>query len=124
MSEQKFDLFMCCLGNGITLCNKAVMSGGDYKRIGHISNAGNIKYYIPENRIPDDALQRIRNAADRNKAEFISRARAYKNTPYYLYDQMLDCLSPGELAEHIKSTRGMSVNQCVEELWPIYLERN
>ena len=27
----KFELFMCCQGNGITLCNKAVEENYDYK---------------------------------------------------------------------------------------------
>ena len=127
MSEQKFDLFMCCLGNGITICNKAVMSGGDYKQIGHISNAGNIKYYVPENYIPDDALQRIRKTANQNRREFISKANACKKDLqqlYFLYDRMLECLSPRELINHIKDTRGLSVNECVDNLWSLYLARN
>lgn len=33
---RKFELFMGCFGNGITVCNKAVMEHGDYKRIAHI----------------------------------------------------------------------------------------
>lgn len=28
-----FELFLGCLGNGITVCNKAVMAAGDYKNI-------------------------------------------------------------------------------------------
>lgn len=28
---KKFELFMCCLGNGTTICNKAVEEYGDYK---------------------------------------------------------------------------------------------
>lgn len=41
MSE-KFELFMCCLENGVTVCNKAVMENNDYKIIAHISQCGNI----------------------------------------------------------------------------------
>ena len=43
---KKFDLFMGCLGNGLTVCNKAVMENGDYKMVAHISPAGNIKFYV------------------------------------------------------------------------------
>lgn len=39
----KFELFMCCLGNGVTVCNKAVMEYGDYKHIAHISDSGKNK---------------------------------------------------------------------------------
>lgn len=28
---KKFELFMGCFGNGITVCNKAVQEHGDYK---------------------------------------------------------------------------------------------
>ena len=59
MANKNFELFGAYLGNGITLCNKAVTENGDYKTIGHISNAGRIKFYIknPETYIPDDAMK-------------------------------------------------------------------
>lgn len=31
MAAQKFELFMGCMGNGTTVCNKAVYEHGDYK---------------------------------------------------------------------------------------------
>lgn len=40
MSKRNFELFMYCLGNGITVCNKAVMEHNDYKQIAHISANG------------------------------------------------------------------------------------
>lgn len=60
-----FELFMGCLGNGITWCNKAVEEHGDYKKIAHISTMGNIKFYVNENYIPQDALDTIRENARR-----------------------------------------------------------
>ena len=39
----KFELFMGCLGNGITVCNSAVEESGDYKHIAHISDSGKSK---------------------------------------------------------------------------------
>lgn len=44
----KFELFMGCLGNGVTVCNKAVTEHGDYKTIAHISEHGHIKLYVSE----------------------------------------------------------------------------
>lgn len=41
-----FELFLGCLGNGITICNKAVLENGDYKPIAHIRDNGNIKWYV------------------------------------------------------------------------------
>ena len=43
---KKFELFICSLGNGLTVCNKAVMENGDYKHIAYISNCGKIKWYV------------------------------------------------------------------------------
>lgn len=40
VAHEKFELFMGCLGNGITVCNKAVMEHGDYKYIAHIRETG------------------------------------------------------------------------------------
>ena len=42
----KFELFYGCLGNGTTVCNKAVEENGDYKKIAHISEGGNIRLYV------------------------------------------------------------------------------
>ncbi len=49
---KNFDLFLGCLGNGITVCNKAVSEHGDYKRVAHISPAGNIRLYVSADYIP------------------------------------------------------------------------
>lgn len=69
---KKFELFMGCFGNGITVSNKAVMEHGDYKRIAHISNAGNIKLYVSENYIPAEEMKKIKTAAKANKEKFIA----------------------------------------------------
>ena len=68
MTAQKFKLFIGYLGNGATVCNSAVMEGGDYKTIAHISNAGNIKLYVKPGYIPEDAMEEIKKtAADHRK---------------------------------------------------------
>ena len=61
MAAKNFQLFGGYLGNGLTLCNKAVEENGDYKTIGHISEAGRVKFYIenPGEYIPDDAMKTI-----------------------------------------------------------------
>lgn len=63
MRAHNFKLFMCCLGNGITCCNSAVMVSGDYKHIAHISGAGNIRLYVKPDYIPAPDMDRIRQAA-------------------------------------------------------------
>ena len=67
---KNFELFMCCLGNGVTACNKAVMENGDYKQIAHISNCGKITWYVEPSKIPGDALLKIEHDADAMNENF------------------------------------------------------
>lgn len=69
-SNGKFELWFGCLGNGITVCNKAVEVNGDYKKIAHISNGGNVQLYVPKPYIPADAMEKINAMASRAAAEF------------------------------------------------------
>lgn len=71
--ERKFELFMGCLGNGITVCNKAVCEHGDYKHIAHISDHGKIKLYVSTDYIPSDAMARIKEAANSQRKEFAAQ---------------------------------------------------
>lgn len=62
---------MCCLGNGITVCNKAVEENGDYKTVAHIANCGKITWYVnPCSYIPGSDLLRIEHAADTSRANW------------------------------------------------------
>lgn len=68
-----FELFIGYLGNGATVCNKAVEENGDYKTIAHISVAGNIKLYVKEDYIPKDAMEKIKATAQSHKEQTIER---------------------------------------------------
>lgn len=62
---KKFELFMGYLGNGITVCNKAVEKDGDYKTIAHIRETGKIKWYVdPASYVPVDVLLKIEHTAN------------------------------------------------------------
>lgn len=61
---KKFELFMGYLGNGITVCNKAVMEHGDYKYIAHIRETGKIKWYVKDGYVPGDVLLKIEHIAN------------------------------------------------------------
>ena len=68
---KKFELFIGCLGNGLTVCNKAVDENGDYKTIAHIAECGKITWYVnPSTYVPGDALLRIEHDADAMHANF------------------------------------------------------
>lgn len=71
MSGNNFELFMCCMGNGTAVCNKAVTENGDYKQIAHISEHGHIKFYVSENYIPEDAMKKIKKVAEADKQKFL-----------------------------------------------------
>lgn len=74
----KFELWFGCFGNGTTVCNKAVQRNGEYKKIAHISEGGNIRLYVAESRIPSSEMEKIRALANRDKAEFMKR---FENLP-------------------------------------------
>lgn len=61
--------------NGLTVWNRAVEEHGDYQTIAHISNEGEIKYYVDG--LPDDVVSRIEQAAEQEKKKALFAA-AYK----------------------------------------------
>ena len=69
MAARNFKLFLGCLGNGVTVCNSAVMEGGDFKMVAHISNEGKITWYVGEDYPPADALASIRACAEQERAK-------------------------------------------------------
>lgn len=119
-----FELFMGCLGNGLTVCNKAVMEHGDYKQIAHISPAGNIKWYIPVSSVPGPDLLRIEHTADTMRENFKQALecdiQANKARAYF---RMLNALSVPELLDFTNATHGESDDSKVEKLKTLYLAR-
>lgn len=59
MKARKFELWMGCLGNGVTVCNKAVEEHGDYKMVAHISSEGTIFWRVKEDYTPPEARAKI-----------------------------------------------------------------
>ena len=62
----KFDIGMGYLGSGLTVWNRAVEENGDYQTIAHISDEGEIRYYVDN--LPDDVAAQVEQAAEREKA--------------------------------------------------------
>lgn len=85
---KKFELFMGCLGNGVTVCNKAVMENGDYKYIAHIAPCGKITWYANPCNIPGDALLRIEHEADTMHANFENWLNSM--TLFKQYEKLID----------------------------------
>ena len=65
MGKGKFELFMGCLGNGVTVCNNAIEKNGDYKTVAHIAECGKITWYVnPASYVPSGALLKIEHCAN------------------------------------------------------------
>lgn len=100
MESKKFELFGGCLGNGTTVCNKAVMENGDYKVIAHISNGGQIKWYIenPESYVPADSMKIIEEWSWKAREKFMAD---WLDIPdLRKYEIMLDEMPFSFLLEH------------------------
>ena len=99
----KFELFYGCLGNGTTVCNKAVEENGDYKKIAHISEGGNIRLYVVESYIPAEAMENIRAMAKMDAAEFQKR---FENLPLIeQYGKIIDKLPHQKFMEAVADKR-------------------
>lgn len=66
----KFELFMCCRGNGTTISNKAVLEHGDYKNVAHIADCGRLTWYANPEKLPNEVRERITQYATGRHAEW------------------------------------------------------
>lgn len=122
---EKFELWLGCFGNGLTVCNKAVEVNGDYKTVAHISNAGNIKFYVKESYIPREDMERIKEVAENNKKSFIEKLKAdIKVNPSMVYRKMLEELSASEFCEFTKKSDSLGIADKIKILIPMYLKKN
>lgn len=123
---RKFELFGGCLGNGTTVCNKAVEENGDYKIIAHISNSGKIVWYIkdPEKYVPAEDMEKIHEWADAARNKFLE---SWKKLPdLRKYEVILNeigylPLLNHPLKEQLKACTDL--HKKVELLEKIYFER-
>ena len=97
---KKFELFGGCMGNGTTVCNKAVIVNGDYKTIAHISDGGRIKWYIenPEFYVPETEMKIIQGWAGSANKKFMEEWNRLPDIKKY--EKMLDTISFPVLLEH------------------------
>lgn len=112
MSAEKFELFGGCLGNGITVCNKAVMEDGDFKRVCHISAEGEIKWWVPQSYCPADALETINKWAAEEKRKYEKWFESIGAEKRYAI--RLDRMKPGELIDYLAKQR--EAKRKVEEI--------
>ena len=77
-----YDIGMGYLGNGLTVWNRAVEEHGDYQTIAHISNDGEIKYYVDE--LPGYVVARIEQAAKQEQQKALFAATYKIGSKVYL----------------------------------------
>ena len=77
-----FDIGMGYLGNGLTVWNRAVEESGDYQTIAHISDGGEIHYYVDG--LPEDVVARIEQAAAQEQQKSLFAASYQVGDRVYL----------------------------------------
>ena len=77
-----FDIGMGYLGNGLTVWNRAVEESGDYQTIAHISDEGEIRYYVDG--LPVDVVARIEQAAAQEQQKSLFAASYQVGDRVYL----------------------------------------
>lgn len=102
----KFELFCGCFGNGTTVCNKAVTENGDYKKIAHISEGGNIRLYVAESYIPAAEMKKIKAMANRVKTEFMKRFKTLPEVEQY--GKILDRVQHQKFMEFVGDKRPLA----------------
>lgn len=82
---KKFELFMCCQGNGTSVYNSAVMENGEYKYIAHIADCGKISWYVKPGYVPGADLAKIEHAADVNRVNWENWLHSMPEIKRYSY---------------------------------------
>lgn len=103
MAARNFKLFLVCLGNGVTVCNSAVMEDGDFKKVAHISNEGKITWYVGEDYPPADALASIRACAEQERVKYETWLNSL--SPAARREYQLERLPLPEFLEELRKAR-------------------
>lgn len=118
MKAKKFELFMGCLGNGTTVCNKAVEENGDYKKIAHIGNNGKITWYVTENYVPEAELVRIKKVAEKDREKYLTWWNSLSMAEKY--SRLLDII-PHKIFMEIVNDKISTMEQKVKRLEEQYI---
>lgn len=129
LNMEKFELFVGYFGNGATVCNSAVYDHGDYKKVAHISPAGNIKLFVRSGYIPADAMIKIENIARNHKQKTIDRLNIALTIDRYdfnhnysrILDEIFNYTSYQKQIELINSLAGKKTPEKIELIKEYYL---
>lgn len=96
---RKFEIGFFCMGNGLTVCNRAVMEHGDYKTVAWISPAGKIHYRASEKYVPAWAMEKIRSHAENLRWAFVKNFESLPEGTQYF--RILDSVPTGNMLEFL-----------------------
>lgn len=111
---------MGCLGNGITVCNKAIMEHGDYKRIAHIAECGKITWYANPSSVPCDELLKIEHCADVQRVKWENWLDSMSTAQQY--EKLLDAV-PTNIMIYAMNLGG-GINAKIKYLKKVCYERS
>lgn len=112
MSRER-DLMFCCLGNGVTVCDRSRMRHGDYETVAHIDPCGAYKLYSEE--LPEAAVKQINAHALRMVKDF-KRAFTLLGRVGAL-DMMYSSMNIKQLL-----SKGRLGDLTVEQMYALYIE--
>lgn len=102
------DLFIGNFPGCVVVADKSVTVNGDYKTLAHVSHAGNVQLFVPEESLPDfvqEAIQRISKENRKKFDENFEKELRFGEThpfSYRLLNRMLDTLTPAEFLDFCK----------------------
>lgn len=108
-----FELFMGCLGNGVTCCNRVVIEHGDYQNICHISPEGKVTWYYDPEQVPIEARNKIWQEAKRSYTEFEQYLGGMTELAQYAY--LLDH-APHAAFMHVVDMKNGTLNDKISYL--------
>lgn len=112
------DLMFCCLGNGLTVCDRNRTEGNDYKNVAHIANFGGVKLY--DKTLPAEAREAITNAAKREIERFKEWffQQDYDTQLFRLYYESLN------MSQYLEASKAGTRDRSPEWLYQEYIRVN
>lgn len=117
---RKFELFMGRLGNGVMVCNSAAQDRGDYKRIAHIAECGEIKWYTDPHTVPSDSMERIERTASEARAAWEKHLSSIGEGRVYGY--LLERVPHADFMHVVRDMKGTGMAKQIEYLKSAYIK--
>ena len=109
---KKPDLMFCCLGNGVTVCDRSRLENGDYKNVAHIAACGAVKLY--DKKLPPEALQSIYQQARAEGRNF--KEKFFQLSRLSALEQMYDRMTLKQYVDRLEAgTKALTMDDIYRE---------